>query len=366
MAGALKPLRIFSPRLRLLAEIDDYESLIVTRKWHIYGEVNLVIHQEKMHTDKLVNGNILLPGADFENAAVIRHRQSDLSTLTVRAPFLGSYLGQRLVLPGEPIEGPAETVMKTLVDMHAVNPENPYPDEEVEYFLLPFFPASFTWRKPFREFKNMVVASDQERGPSVTRQGKYQKLSDELESISRESGLGWGVRMEGQEIVFEVYESVDHSASSGEKPVIFSPSFDNVMEQTFTESDVDARTAIYATKGEETIEVGEAFGEARFEEHVKAGKEDVLEDVARRALREPAFTLEAEAIEGSFAYKKDWDLGDLVTIQNKRWGITRDTTITEVQEVYEANNLQTYVTFGEGEPTLIDKVKDEIKRLGVM
>lgn len=359
----MKPLRIFSPNLELLAEIDDYESLSVTRKWHTYGEIDLVIHQDKRHVDKLVNGNILLPGNDTKSAAVIRHRESQLDTLSVKAPFLGSYMAQRVIVPTE-ITGAAETVMKQLVDKQAVNPDNPYPDEELTFFALPFFPVQTMWRKPYREFKLLSLAPDLGRGKVVTRQGKYQPLSEELESISLEAGLGWGICLVDGGLVFEVYEGNDRSIT-GDHPVIFSPDFDNVMGQLFIDSQFETKNVVYGGSETEVIETGYSFGAERFEGFASVpGDEDAVK-YTERVLQEAIFALEAEVVDGAFVYRKDYDLGDIVTIQNKKWGIERNARITQVQEVYEPLNNQAYITFGESPPTLIDKVKSEIKRLGV-
>lgn len=37
----------------------------------------------------------------------------------------------------------------------------------------------------------------------------------------------------------------------------------------------------------------------------------------------------------NFSYKKDYDLGDIVTVRKKAWGIEMDKRITEIQEIYE-------------------------------
>lgn len=368
----MKSLRIFSPTLKLLAEIDNYESMTVTRKWHTFGEIDLIIHQDKAHVDKLVNGNILLPGNDFENAAVIRHRESQLDTLTIKALFLSSYLAQRVVVPfvhGEHVitelaNVPAGTMMRVLVEKNAVNPDNPYPDEELIYYSLPFFPAQAAWRKPYREIKLLGIRQN-DIGKAVTRHLKYQNLADELESISKESGLGWGIRFDKDKLIFEIYEGNDHAATS-DNPVIFSPDFDNIMSQVFIDSQIEQKNVVYGEKeGEGIVEAGYSFGHERFETYVSVPTDENTEEAAERRLQEGTFTLEAEAIDGTFDYKKNYDLGDIVTIQNKKWGIRRDARITQVQEVYEPLNNQVYVTFGDSPPTLVDKVKSEIKRLGV-
>lgn len=59
-------------------------------------------------------------------------------------------------------------------------------------------------------------------------------------------------------------------------------------------------------------------------------------------------------------YEKDYDLGDIVTLQNKDWGVTLDTRITEVKEIYEPGGMKIELTFGNNRPTLIDKIKQEL------
>lgn len=46
--------------------------------------------------------------------------------------------------------------------------------------------------------------------------------------------------------------------------------------------------------------------------------------------------LEGEALAKSqLVYEIDWDLGDVVTIQHRDWGVTTNARITEVTEIYE-------------------------------
>src|SRR5690625_462901 len=60
-------------------------------------------------------------------------------------------------------------------------------------------------------------------------------------------------------------------------------------------------------------------------------------------------------------YEQDYDLGDVVTLQNKDWGITMDARITAVKEIYEAGRSpRIELTFGNDRPTLIDKIKQEM------
>ncbi len=63
---------------------------------------------------------------------------------------------------------------------------------------------------------------------------------------------------------------------------------------------------------------------------------------------------------GPYKYGVDWNLGDVVTIQNKQWGVTLDSRITEVTEIYEPAGFQLRATFGSNIPTLVERVKKEL------
>ena len=54
-------------------------------------------------------------------------------------------------------------------------------------------------------------------------------------------------------------------------------------------------------------------------------------------------------------YEKDWNLGDLVTIESD--GIYEDKRIIQVKEIYEKNNTIIEVGFGDKIPSLAEKIK---------
>jgi len=66
---------------------------------------------------------------------------------------------------------------------------------------------------------------------------------------------------------------------------------------------------------------------------------------------------------GPFEYEKGWNLGDIVTVQNKKWNITMDSRISEVTETYESSGFKLNVVFGDGQPTLIDVIKRELGQM---
>lgn len=66
-----------------------------------------------------------------------------------------------------------------------------------------------------------------------------------------------------------------------------------------------------------------------------------------------SFEATGEDVE-NFQYRKDWDLGDIVTVQYTRLGITMNERVTEVEEVYENGTETVTPTFGTPLPETLD------------
>lgn len=58
-------------------------------------------------------------------------------------------------------------------------------------------------------------------------------------------------------------------------------------------------------------------------------------------------------------YKKDWDLGDIVTIYKTEWGKEIIERVTEVEETFEDGIIRIYPTFGSALPELKDILKED-------
>jgi len=60
---------------------------------------------------------------------------------------------------------------------------------------------------------------------------------------------------------------------------------------------------------------------------------------------------------GNLRYKTDFDLGQTVKVISKKWGVTLNARITEVEESYDAAGQSITVVFGKGVLTLFQKLK---------
>lgn len=104
----------------------------------------------------------------------------------------------------------------------------------------------------------------------------------------------------------------------------------------------------------------EISGVDRRELLIDLGSVDVAE-VEEEGTKKLADYKEIKSIEGTvyqipnMEYEKDWDLGDIVTIQTE--GYTEDKRITEIKEVYERGKTDIEVTFGDKVPGLVEQLK---------
>lgn len=379
----MKPIRVITQDFQLLTELDRYESAIVTRSWHGIGELELRINRHIKDTHLLQRGVLLIIGGQLHKVYIIKHKEIELDengkateNWFIKAPALKSVLGQRLTLPpshtaNDNKQGPAEEVMKHYVNNNAVNPVDIN-----------------------RIIPNLVIADNFNRGDTLSWRSRFKNLAEELEEQSRASGLGWNVSLDlkAKKWVFDVMEGRNLTTKQSIlPPVIFSPQFDSLKTLNFSESELNYRnTAYVAGQGEgvdrRVIEIGDSAGIDRYELFVDARdveeeiqrndgsdstprpEQDIINDLTNRGNRELEKMIQEQYLEGQilskspFVYEKDYDLGDIVTIQNKDWGVTMDARITEIKEIYEANGFQLEAVFGNDRPTFIDKVKQEFKQ----
>ncbi|MFS1513623.1 siphovirus ReqiPepy6 Gp37-like family protein [Chengkuizengella sp. SCS-71B] len=350
----MQPIKVMTPSFEFLGEIDDYESLQFTRRFHKAGEFEIHININKNLTETLQQDHLIVLSSN--KVGVIRHRemkQESTEQLLIKGYSLQGVLNRRIIIPpmGEAydkIQTNAETVLKHYVSNNAVEPVN-----------------------SSRVFPNLIIAEDKQLGSVIDWQSRYKNLAEELEGISFSSGLGWDIvlDLQQQKWSFEVFEPKHKTASQSElPPVIFSAHFDNIKSHTFIDSAIGYKnTAFVGGQGEGAsrmiVEMGESLGMERLETFIDARD---LEEAASLKTRgnqklqemQKIFSFEAEILtHGPFEYEKDWDLGDIVTIQDRKLGITLDTSISEVKEIYESDGFRLDVTFGNHVPTLIDKIK---------
>lgn len=161
---------------------------------------------------------------------------------------------------------------------------------------------------------------------------------------------------------------VDRSINQTQNPpVIFSDKKRNLSTSKIVNQSSGSKNVGYSLgKGEQEdrpiILVGdtELSGLDRKELLIDLGSVDIAE-VEEEGTKKLEDYKEIRSIEGTvyqipnMEYEKDWDLGDIVTVETE--GYTEDKRITQVKEVYEKGKTTIEVTFGDKIPGLQEQLK---------
>ena len=174
---------VIDRNFQLQAQIDIYTSLMLNRKWQSVGDFQLVLPATAHGADKLVEGNIIMLGADGHRSGFIEGvsaaEDSKGVTLTVTGKTLQGLASQRITLPDNdaynygydnvprltstvtnPNSVAAETILKAYADRHLVNPTDSK-----------------------RKIPDLTLADDLQRGTKTVWSSRLEKLSDVLQAV---------------------------------------------------------------------------------------------------------------------------------------------------------------------------------------
>lgn len=352
-------IRIIDKDFNFLGEIDNYESLQFIRRFYKVGEFELHINMDKANTDILVKNNLIILGNNLNKVGIIMHRESQIKgdgtdELIIRGPTLKGVMSRRIIVP--PVDsdgydsqtGSQETIMKAFVGNHVVNPTD-----------------------ADRKIPQIEIATDQQRGSQDKWRSKFEILSDKLEEIGTYANMGWDVVLDtdNNKWLFDVYIGRDLTVDQEIlPPVIFSTSFDNILTPHLIQSLLNTANVGYAGgKGDDedrlVQKIGSSTGFERLEAFLDCSQaEDITEltSQGQQKLNEikEVQTFEFQIIpDNTFIYGQDYDLGDFVTAQSKKWELTMNCQIIEIKENYEVDGFTIETTLGNNIPNLLTTIK---------
>lgn len=347
-------IKVYNMDMQRQGVIDVYRSLIWTRKYREAGTVELHAALNSRNLQLLRMGNILTMTEAVESAIIEGVAVDDVTCeITATGRMLSAALERRSIKTIVNITNSSyEDAMRQIVDVSAISTDHPL---------------------PYLELGEVAGIGDR-----VTLQVSHKDLYSYLTKLSSCSNLGFRIRADykAKKMYFEVYEGKDHRKTQKQnKRVIFSEVYKNIGQVTYTvnkqkykthavvlgEGEGDARTMV------ESVIDTEAEGWERRELIVDARdlKKGTMTDaqyqsaLIQRGTEKLAACgivecLEATILSTNFTYKKDYDIGDIVTVDKKAWGIMMDKRITEIQEIYENGGLSIVPTFGDPLPDQID------------
>jgi len=377
-----KPIRILSLNMDILGEIDNYESMFFNRSFHGIGGIEIRINRYMKYANTLSKDNLILVGTDLNKVFIIKHREIELDengkiteNWLIKGYALKSIVAQRITMPPahtayDNRSGNAETVMKHYINNHLVNPVDSR-----------------------RKIPQLTIAPDKQRGIHIDYSSRFKNVAEEMSTLSLSSGLGWDVILDirNKRWVFDIVEGKNLvTGQSINPPVIFSPQFESLKSLQYTQSELNYKNlAIVAGQGEgverRVIEVagtGIGLGISRHEVFIDARdvsetdeddqplpEQKIIQALTDRGQQNLNELMQEEYLEGQiltnspFKYQRDYDLGDITTIQNNDWSIAMDARITDIKEIHEGTGFSIEATFGNNRPTMIQKIKQELSQI---
>lgn len=360
-----------------LAIFEDYTELEWVRSWRGAGSFQMKIPRAAYNARWIRRGTIFGPTDDprakgpdqlfmveqIEEEIGPDGRASDIIIASGRS--IGGMLEERLVVPpaGQSHDTqsnvPAETAMKHYVNAHAG-------------------PGA----APARQVPNLVIAPDKGRGQKVTAQGRYQTVAEILEEIGFLSSMGWEITLDREtgQYVFDVIPGVNRAVGS-QNPVIFDVDLESAVALRRLQTDAGRKNFAYVGGQGEGVERvirtvylddTEPTGFERRELWVDARDLEDANALPERGKAKLIETGEDDAIEaqpnqaGPFRYRVHWDLGDIVTVRYKPWGLQVDMRIVTVRNKISPGAGETEITIELGSPwpTLRDIIRRREQRSG--
>lgn len=343
-------LRIYDPELNLLGITENQTSVTWTRKYYEPGtfRIYLPITQDNLNLYQL--GNIVSFRGANDGGVIedILLQSTDIDRIMrVDGRFLASYMDRRLIRPTVHFSGYTEVAMRQMLTGAVAIPQ-------VELGELQGFTET------------------------VEFQATYKDLLDYETKLAKSASMGYRFRPDFTEkiIYFEVYKGVDRSRAQTDRAFVeFSDKFDNLNKVTRRQNDQLLKNVAYVGgQGQDEervfVTVGDdsLVGLARREYYVDArdlSPYEITEAQYKANLRERGIQKLKERVysdsfecvatpTGNYEYKKDYDLGDIVTVRKSDWNVFTEMRITEVSEVYEYGTANIIPTFGTPLPESID------------
>lgn len=337
--------------------VDTYESLIWTERFNDCGDFELIVPIsldaiELLTTDRFLYINTSKCLMVIETVEIVTDVENGI-TLTINGRSIESILDRRVVLKQTTINGNAQDGLKRIFDENLISPSEA--DRKISSVI---FKSSNDTRITSLEIDAQFHGDD---------------LLSVTKAICEVLDIGFKMELtEDEKLEFSLYHGEDRSYDQETNPyVVFSPSFDNLMNSTYMQSDMTYKNfALILGEGEgssrisQNYAIGTPTGFDRREMYVDASdisrtgdsttltKSQYKELLKERGMEELANNTKISSFEGEadtenmYVYGKDFFIGDIVQIENE-FGMTAKSRIVELVRSYSPSGIEVYPTFSQ-------------------
>jgi hypothetical protein len=325
----------------VLALVDCAKTVIWTKKYWDNGDFLII-----MPAGKYVPAmGDYVTRADDDRVGVVSQIEFAGHDIRASGRFFGDVLGQRVVWSQTILSGvTAENAVRTFITQNAVSPA-----------------------LAARKVPGLVLGPPAGFSDVIDIQRTGDNLLDVVRELCETYGYGFKVTRQGAGFQFDVFKGTDRSTSQSQNPyVIFSDQFDNLLSSEYLVSREHYRNvALVAGEGEgedrKTLAVGNASGLDRYELFVDARDlstnsgevpdaqyDEQLRQRGMNSLVGVTRIFDSQIIpDVNNAYKRDYDIGDIVTVVNSDWEVSVDMRIIGVTENEDESGYCIIPTFGD-------------------
>jgi len=360
----MKSLNVMNLDFNLLAILNGYNSIVLTRVWNEMGTMHIEINSEVTNASLITLNTIVWLGKDFDRVYIVERIEevfeNGIIVRKIDCLAIESLLRDYITIPPtgderDTITGTREQIVRGWVDNNTINPEDA---NRVQY--------------------EIALGTYNGYGTTITEGSRYKNLAEEIKRVLLPESLSWKLILDvlNSTFVFNVYEAVDKSYGSltPESKILFGSEYGNISTYTRVVDNLSEKTYVYAGgQGEgiaRTIVEVAATGDRRKELFVDARDISDTGELQERALQnlsdnQVIDNFEFEVIERQYTYGTDYDLGDIVTIVIDK-NTYYDKQIIKITEIHERNKIQVIPEFGSTTQGLSDKLKKFVSRLSVV
>lgn len=370
-------LSIYDSDLNLVGIVENFSSLIWVRKFFEAGSFELACPAIPENI-RLLKKHMLIEKPDsvevgYISSIDIKSTAESGAVITVSGVFLSGLLSRRIIFDADEVDDLLTVIDKQIGALCKDSAR------KMDKLLVD---------------KSVLVASEFNSGQ------RFYNLAEYAKTVCKKELCGLCVSLVHDEkpyLLLGVKYGTNHSIEQTENPqVVFSPEFDNLLACEYRYSEETAANTVYgyATAADEVIGIrpeyllgDENTGANRletvfsvaakidtFETCVKIGEDDdghpvwgyitvrkinqeetlkLLEIESVNKLHEISENMSGDVL-FSAEYKSSYDLGDVVTVHDPKWGILLNQRIYEVTEYYENGDFKVNPTFGSPLRTIAD------------
>jgi len=340
-----------------LGIVDEFESLIWTRRYYSPGEFELHTTPERF---RLLRNGVFIHRADTGETAMIERLRYERdgtggAKVIAQGRLAEGLLSRRVVNPEVSASANAETIIRRLVDESCISS---------------------------RAFGNLSLGSVSGVGGNVDVQIRGDNLMEAVFTICSDQEISPRVRWDAgtNKLLFTVWQGKDRtSGQSVNSWAIFSDDFENIADGNYMRDITDYKNYAYVRgiaddESEVLVTVDQRNGANRRELWIDATDLDQTTDGVtmslaefRELLTQRGRDLLAEypindRIQGkvgsskTLIYRQDFDLGDICEYVDHQVGVQASGRVTEVVETIENNSETVTAVLGENGLTVAQKI----------